>query len=260
MPVLASCAASPSAPPTPESGEHIRLVLDDVTLPADGSAASGVAVDFNGDGILDNVIGDVIAALVGLGGEARDDASVRSLIGSGGVPSVIDVFGAGSDVVGIEYQGRAGDAASVLRATADGSGGYATDGVLPASLTVLIPVLQDADAIAMQLDYAAIALTPTGSGGYDVVLQGLVEPDPLVTAGCAALFQMIAADPAAHADLVSLLDTNHDGTLSPDECTSYMRNLVGPDVTAGSNRTPYTSLGIALHVLAPPSVPPSGQP
>src|SRR5215469_14969540 len=126
VPVLAGCAASPTVP-TPDSGVHLRLVLDDVVLPTSDDDARAIAIDFNHDGIPDNTIGSVIAGLMGLG-DALDDAGARRVIGEGRVPSVIDVFDSGGtgsgDVVGLAYVDTPAANASVLRAIADAAGGF----------------------------------------------------------------------------------------------------------------------------------------
>src|SRR6185503_19988412 len=145
VPVLAGCAAPSATPPTPDSGAHMRLVLDDVALPTSAGDAAAAARDFNGDGILDNVIGDVIASLMSVG-DSLDDAGVRDLIGAGRVPSVLDVFGSG-ELVGLAYLDTPSESTSVLLATADGTGGFATHDVEAISHAVLGPVLPGADPI-----------------------------------------------------------------------------------------------------------------
>jgi hypothetical protein len=259
VPVVASCTAQRSSLPTPESGAHLRLVVDDVTLPVSRSDADSVGIDFDDDDRPDNEIGDVIEGLAALG-YARDAASVRGLIDAGRVPSVIDVFDGGGtesgDIVGLEYDGMPGAIGSVLRGSADGSGGFATVATQAASLTVLLPVLLDADPTPLQLDYAALEMSPTGDGGYDVRLQGLVEHDPLVTAACTSIWQLYTADPKNHAELITLVGGS-DGGITLDDCvqSSFMHSLLAPDIFSDGQQ--YCSFGIALHVFTPPSVPPA---
>ena len=251
--ILVGCTAS--EPPTPESGPYRRLVLDDMALPTSFVLADSLGIDLNGDGNVDNALGTALRTLFAQG-DVRDDSSVRGLIGSGAVPSLIDVFGSG-DLVGVAFHGTPTSDATVLRGTVDGAGGIDAE-LQETSLTLLLPALVDADPSPVQLDYAALELSPTGDGGYDVGLQGLAEDKPLKNAACVGLIQMIENDPEDHQEVLMLLDTNQDGKTSLAECvaSSVVATLLYPDVM-GPDDQPYFSIGLGMHVVTPPSVPPA---
>jgi hypothetical protein len=262
MPILAGCSAV--EPPAPTSGQHLRLVLDDMTLPRSAADIAAAAINFTHDGRpYEDELGVWLEALAkGGSDDAPDDASIRRMIGEGRVPSLIDVFDGGGlepgDIVGVSYSGTPEAAASVLRASVTSDHGFATIGMQAASPTVLVPAFVDADPTPVQLDYAELELEPDGVGAYGVRIQGMAEPDPLATAVCTGLIQMITADPSDHPELNTVIDTNQDGTISVDECreSSIIQSLTAPDVT-GPNHRVYCSFAIAAHVVTPPSVPPA---
>src|SRR5439155_10932341 len=67
------------------------------------------------------------------------------------------------------------------------------------------------------------------------------------------LLDMIEANPRAHAELIALLDTNRDGTLTADEISnaSLVQALLAPDVELGGRRV--LSIGFGAHLAACPS-------
>jgi hypothetical protein len=251
VPILAACTAADTEIATPDSGAYQRFVIDDFTFPTSEDEAKAFGSDLDGDGMVDNEIGLAISAL-STQADIRDDASVRALIGSGQVPSSLEIFGS-DDVVGLQYFATQGSAGAVLRA-------FATDGLQDGTMTLLLPALVDAAPTPLVLDYVQMQLVPAGSGGYDVRLQGLVEPAQAASAVCVGLLQMIANNPAAHEGVTEILDGNGSDREPPTmaQClnSNAIESLLAPDVTAASDRAPYVSLGIALHVFAPRNVPP----
>ncbi|HEX4452094.1 MAG TPA: hypothetical protein VH143_14545 [Kofleriaceae bacterium] len=257
VPILAACTAADTEIATPDSGATQRFVIDDFTFPTSEDEATALGSDLDGDGFVDNEIGMAISAL-STEADIRDDTSIRALIGSGQVPSSIEIFGS-DDVVGVRYDATQGSGGTVLRGSPV-DGGFATVALQRAETTLLLPALVDADPTPLVLDYVQMQLAPTGSGGYDVRVQGLVEPVPAANAVCIGLLQMIANNPAAHAGVIEILDglgsDNEPPTMAQCLKSSAIESLLAPDVEQGSDRAAFVSIGIALHVFTPRNVPP----
>jgi hypothetical protein len=255
VPILAACTAADTEIATPDSGAYQRFVIDDFTFPTSEDEAKAFGSDLDGDGMVDNEIGLAISAL-STQADIRDDASVRALIGSGQVPSSLEIFGS-DDVVGLQYFATQDGAGAVLRGSSL-DGGFATDALEHDEMTLLLPALVDAAPTPLALDYAQMQLTADGSGGYDVRMQGLVEPAQAANAVCIGLLQMIANNPAAHEGVTEILDGNGSDREPPTmvQClaSSAIESLLAPDVDEGSDA--YVSIGIALHVFTPRNVPP----
>jgi hypothetical protein len=256
--VLAACTTAGTEVSTPDDGAYQRFVVDDFTFPATDSEVEASGSDLGGPDI-NNAIGGAIAVLSSQE-DIRDDASIRALIGSGQVPSSLEVFGSGN-VVGLQYFATPEQAGGVLRGAALDGGGFSTDGLQPGAMTLLVPALVDADPTPLQLEYTQMKLAPSGSGAYDVRLQGLVDPARAASAVCTGLLQTIANDPSAHDALIEILEDNPDGSDDPPptmtQClqSSAIKTLLAPDVT-GPDKQPFVSIGIGLHVLTPRNVPP----
>ncbi len=245
---------------TPTSGPLQRFVVDNFAYPATSDDAKAFGSDLDGDGYVDNAIGDALSALA-TEHDIRDDSSIRSLIGSGAVPSSIQIFDDNgddpTDIVGIEYLGTQTASGAILRGSELAGGGIATLGLEAGSTTLLLPVFPDADPTPIELAYSAIQMAPDGSGGFDVRIQGLAEPEPLASAACVGMLQMIAADPQAYTGLSGVLTDGSGGTITQSECvaSNLIRSLLAPDVIA-PDRQPYVSLGIGAHVFVPRDTPP----
>lgn len=260
LPLVAACAtpSSPSIEPTPSDGAAERFVIDDVSFPTTEDEAKAAGSDLDGDGVVDNAIGIAIEGLLYFG-DVRDDASVRTLIGQGAVPSSIEIFGANGDaddsVVGLAYLGRQTDERSVLRGTMLGSAGFATDGLEATTTTLLLPAFLDVEPTAIDLAFAQYQLVPDASG-FELGIQGMAEPTQTASAACTSILQMIAADPDAHEQLLEDLG-GRNGIVTIADClaSNVIRTLLSPDVT-GPDRQSYVSIGIDVHVSAPRNVPP----
>jgi hypothetical protein len=242
VPVLAACAATKSAP-TPEGGLRNAFAVDDYTLPRNSIEAAADGSDLSGDGAPNNALGD---ALVGLVSEddMRDDASIRRLIGSGLDSTVIEVFDDDGDepgaIVGVRYGG-----ASVLRAQVLATDAIATTKLQPNDATIFLPAIIDAEPTPLDVVYMQLEMASDGSG-YEVRVQGMLDDDEVKHAACAGFIQLLATDPAN--SMRRLLDSNGDGTVTPDECvnSSVIQTLLAPDLV-GSDGVQYLSFGIALH-------------
>jgi hypothetical protein len=264
VPILAACTTSDPDVPTPHDGSHLRLVVDDYVLPSSEDEAEAMGSDFDHDGNLDNAIGIAISALSTYA-DIRDDASIRALIGSGQVPSSLEIFGSddGSQVVGVEYFATPGIDGSLMRGTALADGGFAV-GLGATETTLLLPALVDADPTPIALAFTEMQLAPTGSGSYDVRVQGLVARDGLINGVCTSLLQAITADPSAHPYLIDFIDgidilsgSANAPLPTLEQCiqSTGLANLFAPDVT-GPDDAMYVSFGIALRAVTPRNVPP----
>jgi hypothetical protein len=257
VPILAACASSADEP-TPDVGAYRRLVVDDFTLPTTQDQVKALGSDLDGDGNPDNALGALIAALA-TQADIRDDAQVRAALGSGAVTSSLELFGSDA-LFGLQYFGSDGEASSSIRATALDDATVATDGLLPASLTLALPALVDCDPTLLAVDYVQMQLAPDGSDGFDVHLQGLVDPTETRDAVCNDLVQMIANDPSQHQGMIDVITDNDNGSASAVTMvaclnSSGIQNLLTPDVL-GPDKQPHISIGIALHVFTPRNVPP----
>ncbi|HEY1548757.1 MAG TPA: hypothetical protein VGG28_13100 [Kofleriaceae bacterium] len=261
LPILAACTTSDTEAPTPDDGAYQRFVVDDFTFPTSQAQFMSLGSDLNGDGNVDNAIGEAIDALQAEF-DIRDDASIRALLGSGDVPSSLELFSSDpNQIVGLQYFATQTDGGAVLRGTAVDAGGFATVGLQQGTVTLLLPALVDTGPTPITLDYTQMQLVPDGSGAYEVGVQGLVEPTVAADAVCASLLDMIATNPSAHEGMVRILDDDFDGsdptppTMAGCLASGTIATLLAPDVV-GPDKQPYISLGIALHVFTPRNVPP----
>jgi hypothetical protein len=259
LPILAACTASETEP-TPDHGAHLRLLVDDFVFPTTDEQATSFGSDLDGDNYPDNQIGELIADLMEQA-DIRDDASVRALIDSDQLASSLEIF-AGSDdpdeIVGLQYFATPSDGGAVLRGSSSSGGGFATlGGLQQGAMTLVLPALVDADPTPLELEWEQLQLAPSGSGAYEVRLQGLVDQALAQHAVCTNMLQMIANNPSGHAGIIQALDLNMDGTVTMTECLDsnaiaslLAANVIGPDKIA------YVSIGIAMHVFTPRNVPP----
>ncbi len=230
---LAACAS----PPTSITGPTQRFVVDGVTLPTMPGQAATFGIDLNGDGIVDNSLGNLAATLAAEGDLATD---IGDLISDGVLAeSIVLTFGV-EGAVGISV-----DDSAQLSSQPTDTGALATDGAVPVQVTLSIPALIDADPIPLELRESALQLVADGSG-FDVQIDGLVDGAAFRTAAAAALVQMAVANPRAHLLLASEIDTNHDGVVSEAEAVNspVVAALTAPDI--GSD----VSFGFQLHVDA----------
>ena len=208
LPLLAACAS----PPSSIIGPTQRFVVDGVTLPTMPGQAASFGIDLNGDGIVDNTLGNLAATLAAEGDMTTD---VGDLIEDGVVAeSIVLTFGV-DGAVGITV-----DDSSQLEAQPTQTGSIATNGAVPVPVALALPALIDADPISLELRETAIQLVADGSG-FDVEIDGLVDGAAFRSAAAAAVVQMAIANPRAHLVLASEIDTNHErGVVSDVEAAS----------------------------------------
>src|SRR5580704_1039108 len=232
--VLVSFLAACASPPTSITGPMQGLVVDGITLPTMPGQPATFGIDLNGDGIVDNALGNLAVELAAEGDLATD---IGDLISDGVLAeSIVLTFGV-DGAVGVSVD----DSAQMVSQPTE-TGALATDGAEPVQIELALPALIDADPISLELRKSAIQLVPDGSG-FDVQIDGLVDGAAFRTAAAAALVQMAMANPRAHLVLASEIDTNHDGVVSEAEAVDspIVAQLTAPDI--GSD----LSFGFELH-------------
>lgn len=226
----------------PYSGATYRFVVDQLALPR---SRSDFADDLNGDGRVDNQLGNIAGQL-----GANDDLTdaVDDLLGSGAWAPVVEITSddprlRDDPTVGVRFFGRDGEAADEL-------GGALRGGTLrtnptrltrvPASATVHLPLFAHADPLVVPAIGLEAELVADGDGGFDCTLRGAFPAPAYREPAFAGLRQMIAANPQEFPILLALLDADHDTVVSDDELagSALIENLLPPDVelTDGNGR------------------------
>ncbi|MCA9678520.1 MAG: hypothetical protein H6708_17245 [Kofleriaceae bacterium] len=54
------------------TGDHYHYVVDSVTIPLDSTSATALGMDLDGDGTVDNQLGNILSALIQAGGQSLD--------------------------------------------------------------------------------------------------------------------------------------------------------------------------------------------
>ena len=232
--------AACSSPPTTILGSTQTFQVDSITLPSAPGAGSQVAIDLNGDGVPDNALSSITAALA-----AQHDlpSDVADVIAAGVIRESFELTFGVDGAVGIRF-----DHSEQLHAQPTETGAIATDGgTQPIALAIALPALVDADPIALEIAPTAIELA-ADAAGYTVEVQGLTDGSAFAAAAGAALVQMLYDSPRDHLMLAAVLDSNHDGHITPAEAAAspLMETFASPDVGSG------ISIGYSLHVSAAP--------
>ncbi len=250
---LAACTSSSTGDIVgPFTGPVTRFAIDRITLPTNNATARQLADDLDGNGAVDNQLGLVIGTLT-----TNNDTTTHAadMIASGAIESSLllqapDLTSAAK--AGATYLGS-DDADAVVM------GGDIVEGVfvsnrtrttrVPGMAVVHVPVFADADPSIVEVDAMELDLTPDGSGGYDALVHGAVPPDAAFSAVCAALPQMIYADPNDHYVLAGEADLNRDGVISCDEIrdNSLFQSMLAPDVKLDGQ--PMVSFGFGMHLV-----------
>jgi hypothetical protein len=124
----------------------------------------------------------------------------------------------------------------------------------PGQALLRLPVFKDADPAEVSLLAFEIELAPDAGGAYLATLRGVVGPADALAAVQQGILEMMAADPADHRSLVSIIDGpengNNDGVITPDEIESsgLIRSMLDPDVTLRSVDGALLSIGFQLHL------------
>jgi hypothetical protein len=254
VPLLA-CGDTTSTPADitgPFTGPTTRFIVDRFDLATDGAGARALGDDLDGNGTVDNQLGEAIASLA-----ANQDVTSHSsdMIASGVIASSLELQAPDlmhADKAGATYFGSD-------NAPADAMGGTIAQSAftsnrsrtthVPGKAILHLPVFADADPSVFELDAMEADLVPDGSGGYNAVVRGAVAPGPLLAAVGTGALQMVSNDPQAHLVLARIYDANHDGIVTSDEITNnaLVKSLLAPDVTVLGQQM--TALAISVHVV-----------
>ncbi len=255
---LAACTAAPPSDDVvgPFTGRTHRFVIDRFELPLNNNASRTFADDLDGDGIVDNQLGTVIATLA-LQGHTTSHAG--DMIAAGSLSSIVEIQAddlTDDSSVAVAYYGAAGDPATPV-------GGALVNGafvsnrtrstLVPGTATLRLPVFADADPATIELIAMQLALTPDGIGGYDGVVQGAVRRPDAMTAAFDGVTQMFEARPQSHVDFWSLVDDNRDGIVTFAEFGDdggVMGSLLATDLELAGHEEPLLSVGFKIHLAA----------
>lgn len=235
--LLAACEHSDDVV-GPFTGETRRFVVDAFDLPTTNTAAHQYGGFINGDNVIDNQLGLVLAQLAQY--ESGDlTTHGREMINAGVIASSVlitaDDF-ANDPSVSVLYLGHEDDGSAVE------VGGRFVDGELipnrtqttsvPGAATLHLPVFVGTDPSVVDVIGLEIELTADDTGGFRGELHGVVAHPDAVDATGVGMADMIAAAPADHVDFIHLLDQDRDGVITPNEVvtSSIMVTFLSPDV------------------------------
>lgn len=232
----------------PFHGAVHRYVVDDITVPLTSADAAAAADDLDGSGPK-NQLGGVTGSIHSLG-----DLTTHGLdmIRGGAITSSVEIQTddlISGTRVGVTYRGSDGAAATVM-------GGKLVDGALqsnrsrttthPGMATIVLPLLNDADPIAVELDVMEIDLAPDGNGGYDALVRGGIKD--AITAAATDIAQMIASRPYDHFTFTQMILQSKDGTFTVDQIANS--NVV--DLLVRNDIVMDTLLSAGFHVHLSP--------
>ncbi len=244
---LAACQGDNNHDVTaPFTGPIRRFAVDRFTLPATQDDARRLGDDLNGDGFVDNALGQDIALLAS---EMDTPVGVTDMIAAGSLASSLTIQSDSSlddPTAGVALFGADGEPATTV-------GGTLVNGIFTSNRTahtdalgmavLHLPVFADADISVVELDDMEIDLSPDGNGGFDAVIRGGVPPDMLGAQLVKGLNQMLAFDPADHRGLALVEDRNRDGVIELSEVSGFTE----PDVEIHGHEL--VSLGFGVHLV-----------
>jgi hypothetical protein len=248
---MAGCGGHADAPAT-EAPAPTRYEVDAVSYP---EQLAEDADDLNGDGVADNRFAVIVGALFP-NGEAT--AAARQAIASGALAASLDVNGealAWQDL-GTEpgtvhgAWNKSVFASDVARKSAEPARGA-------------VHVVLFGQPIELPLVGLEITLHSDDTGYAGEIHGAIAKADidqRVLPQVYSAIQKMLAANPGAHGDLVRLLDTDHDGTVTLTDLSTnpFVHDVVAPDVQlfdpsggwapSPRNTTPDAlSVGFAFH-------------
>lgn len=253
MGIAAGCggAAAPQDVVGPFEGTATRFYVATLTMP---QQRNDFAVDLDGDGNVDNQLGNIFGGLEGL---ARlNNEFYQDLVAARVIDASVDVISSDPALrndphVGVRWNGARG-------IEGDDTGGVLVDGTLttnavawtrrPATGVIELPVLRNADASQLPLESWQLELWRQDDGSFTGELQAVVAGDVLVGAFYPALRQMIAAGGVDQEQVMSVLDQDHNGDVSVAEFAKagLTQNLLAPDVRWGGKDRNALSIAVGL--------------
>ena len=246
--LLAACGTDSGDVVGPFTGASHRFVVDRVSLPITTFETTSFGDDLDGDGMVDNQLGVIFAAL-----SETHDATTHGadMVASGRLASVVTIQADSLDdgIAGVSYEGDAGAAVTAM-------GGRFVGGVFasnrsatthaPGAGTVALPVFADADPLLLPVTGMEIDLAATNAGGYDGTVRGGIPIDDARTIAYAGVAQMMVDNPSAHLVFARIIDADHDGTITTDEVSNS--SLLAAFLIADLHGT--LSVGFSIHLAA----------
>jgi len=234
----------------PFSGPIHRYAISSYSLPRTSTEARTTGDDLDGDGAVDNQLGQVFATL-SIGMNLANEDGVAAMRQSGLLLSAIEIQADDLDddpTVAVSYLGRPGDTA-VPAAGAFVGGVFASNRSRttshPAQGTLVLPILVDADPTELVLTRGEIDLQPTATG-YHALIRGAVDSEAAKLSAATSLVAMIETNPHDHPGLARGLDSNHDGHFSVEEAlaSQLIQALLAPDLD-----DEHLSIGFAVDLI-----------
>jgi hypothetical protein len=234
LPLLAAGACVDSPAPTGDAteavtcGEPTYFRIDRVTLPERAGDGAVDGLDLDGDGNVDNAVGNVLAGLATANPDIGSFSAKASARVAGDVTWELALSQCDDGTEHVELGNSGGLDTVPLTIVGDPSGAFG-------------PV---AWARAEHLE----AHLGVGDGTVDGVIGfGLSMPEagPALVAPFAAYLTRELA--AGTSPIAAELDTDHDGVVSPDEllASDYGTTLLMPDLTIDGAK--YLSVGLRVH-------------
>ncbi|MSP63955.1 MAG: hypothetical protein EXR72_27165 [Myxococcales bacterium] len=231
--VLSGCA-SPGADPGPRPAATAvgvrHYVVDELSLPM---RSSDFADDLDGDGRLDNQLGNILASLAA----SQNDgvASVPKMLADCAlVPTVAVVEDSAGRALQLLWHGGGRDPATVLDGEVVGRRFLSVrtrEMADPERGAIHLPILADSDPIRLPVTGLELELT-LAANGLRGELHGATAAETVRTLAWPALQQMLATHPENHVDLLRALDGDHDGKVTLDEFhrAPLIETLLAPDL------------------------------
>ena len=232
--LAAACATQPAATPgTITCGDPVTYRVDHVDLPESGASPGLFGADLDGDGINDDAYGALLSAIQSGNPDIPPMSALASARLGADVTWEVAVSPCDDGTQHVEVGNSGGGDAVPLTILVDPTGAFAP--VVWSRVDPLIAKVGRADDV------------------FDAVLGfALPMPEdaaPLVTPYAAYLTDELAAGTSPFA---KLLDTNHDGVVTPDEVLAYSlaQLWLEPDITIDGKS--YLSAGLHLHATRVP--------
>lgn len=250
---LAACS-DPSDTVGPFTGPTHRFLIDRFDVPRDTEAASAVATDLDGDGLLDNKLGNATSVLATTSDLTTD---APSMFASGVLDQVLEIQADDLDndpSVGVRF-GAPGELGELL-------GGSITAGVFTTGFrpdrqpgccsAVTLPVFVNADPLHVPVDEVQIELVPTEADGYEGVMRGGIPESAARDAAYRGLVEMFETEPERHLVFARGIDADRDDVLSKEELDgSVISLLVAADIRlrgTTSGRDDSVSFAFSMHL------------
>jgi len=231
----------------PTGGAAKWYRIDSIELPR---RSSDFADDLDGDGRPDNQLGNLVALAAAAGYEPS--RSARTMLAAGALSPRVEVATQNGRAA-IRWHADAGGEGTLFAARVDADGAMRSDRIRCVSrripTRIRLPLLPDADPVALTLEAAEIDLS-SAAEGLTGVLRGAALPAGYEEATHRALATMLRSRPAEHRVALRLLDRDGDAKVSMDElrASPVFGSFALPDLRLGGASKPVAlSVAFAFH-------------